>query len=386
MNNAQEKVSSVVSSAPRRKRSAHLRTAVPLWERVTSIVVLCGLAGIATAIWYEGHHFDPNLYAVNASALKSTDAVAQPQAPAPNAAASNSAPEAAQTGEASPAAESQPPAVQASAPVQPLEIALPGVKPTGDTEFYNADRLFEKVDGRSGAYLGFNFQELRCRTFGVPGSKASYVDVYEYRMDTPINAFGIFALERDPKGQPITFAPDGYSGEMGFFFRQAAYYIQVIASDTDAKTMALAKAIAEDRARAFPADNAGLDARRRLPAAGMVPESVGFVQDNAQGQAFLKNVFQATYEFGGIKLPFFVMVAKPDEAADAWKQYDAFCSRFGKAVTLPSVNGAQIFQAQSFGKWRVIYQREGEIGGVFGAPDGEKARQFVESYLKGEIK
>ena len=180
-----------------------------------------------------------------------------------------------------------------------------------DTEFYNADNLFEKIDGRAPAYLNFNFQNLRCRSFSLTGTPGSFVDVYEYRFDTPINAFGMFALERDPQGGPLDFAPDGYASGMGFFFRQGPRYIQVMASDQNAKTLGLAKAIAEDRAKNLPADDTGLDARRRLPATGLDPASVQFVQENAQGQAFLKNVFQANYDFAGKKLPFFLMVTTP---------------------------------------------------------------------------
>jgi predicted secreted protein len=49
------------------------------------------------------------------------------------------------------------------------------------------------------------------------------------------------------------------------------------------------------------------------------------------------------------------------------------------------VNGAKIFEAQNFGTWKVIYQREGEIGGVVDAADADPARAFVEKYLAGQI-
>ena len=57
-----------------------------------------------------------------------------------------------------------------------------------------------------------------------------------------------------------------------------------------------------------------------------------------------------------------------------------------KVEALPDMNGGKIFSAQVFGKWKVVYQREGELGGVFDAVDADKARAFVEKYLRGEIK
>lgn len=411
-------VPSSKTGAPKRNRNAFVRTRVSVTERVISVLIVCAIAGIGVTIWFKGQHFDPNRYSLRTDALNSTSSAVDGKAgtlriqkgdalpggeettAGSQASASNPAAPKAQAG--APSTESAneggaggseggaaPAASTSSAPLktEPLEINIPGIKPMGKTEFYNADNLYEKIDGRAPAYLGFNFQQLRSRSFSVDGADGSYVDVYEYRMDTPVNAFGIFALERDPNGKAIDFAADGYSGEMGFFFRQGACYEQIISSDQNPKTLAAAKAIAEERAKAIPVDNAGLDARRRLPATGIVPETVTFVQDNAQGQQFLKNVFQASYQFEGAKLSFFLMVATPDEAAGAWKSYLAFSGKFGgKAEELPAMKGAKIFQAENFGKCKIIYQREGEIGGVIDANDAAKARKFVEEYLQGQIK
>lgn len=374
----------------KRGRNTFVRTNVPLAERVASIVIVVLLAAIGVVIAIKGRHFDPNLYSLRTDALDSTKAAVEGKAATlrtPNAAQKS---EPTVTAEKSSAANAEPgeesAAPKPAAKGDPLEINLPGIKPMGATEFYNSENLFEKIDGRAPAYQGFNVQKLRNRSFAVAGADGSYVEVYEYRMDTPVNAFGIFALERDPKGGAVDFAKDGYSGEMGYFFRQGAVYVQIIASDQNPKTMALAKAIAENRAKVLPADDAGLDATRKLPATGLIPGSITYMQENAQGQASLKNVFQAKYEFDGKTLPFFLMVATPQASIDAWKSYMDFSGRFGKVTVLPDVSGAKIFASESFGKWKVIYQRDGEIGGVYDADDADKARSFVEKYLRGEIK
>jgi len=376
-------------------RKTFRRAKVSLLERGISLFLVVWLAVIGGAIWLKGKHYNPDRFALNPAALKSTAATVEGKtgtvraadvAPGETGAAAKiqTAGQSEATGEPAEGAATAPaPAAKGA----PLEIKLDGLKPMGDTEFYNADNLFEKIDGRAPAYLNFNFQQLRCRSFSVTGTSGSFVDVYEYRFDTPVNAFGMFALERDPKGESLAFAPDGYVSGMGFFFRQGPRYVQVLASDQNAKTLELAKAIAADRAKNLPADDTGLDARRRLPTDGMDPASVQFVQENAQGQVFLKNVFQAKYDFAGKKLPFFLMVATPAEAAAAWKSYQDFSGQFGGKVTaLPDVGGAKIFKAQNFGTWKVIYQREGELGGVVDADDETPARAFVEKYLAGQMK
>jgi hypothetical protein len=380
-------------------RKQFVRTRVPAAESFASALILLALVVIACAILHKGRVYDPNLYAVRTDSLKSTAAAVTGKAGTAPAAPAAAIPAA--VTEPAPAAEAAPAGEGASAEGgseggtasskavlknEPLEVSLPGVKPMSDTEFYSSDNLYEKIDGRAPAYQNYNVQELRTRSFAVPAAAGSYVDLYEYRFDSPVDAFGMFSLERDPKGEPLDFAPDGYSGAMGYFFRQGAIYVQVIASDQKPETMAQAKAMAQARAKAIPVDDNGLAGRRRLPAEGMIADSVAFVPENAQGQAALKEVFQARYKYESAELPFFVMVASPDDAAKAWKSFQDFCARFGKAETLPDASGAKLFRAQLFGKWKVIYQREGELGGAFDAADGDQARAFVEKYLRGELK
>jgi len=376
-------------------RRQFVRTRIPLAERVASVIIVVLLAGIGVSIAIKGKHFDPNLFAVRTESLKSTAAAVEGKAgtalstPEVQPALEKSVaekPAAGEEGYGEVIAEGSSAAPKPVMKSEPLEISLAGLTPMSPTEFYNSDNLFEKIDGRAPAYQSFNVQQLRSRSFNVVAAAGSYVDVYEYRFDSPVDAFGMFALERDPKGQPLDFADDGYSGEMGYFYRQGAVYVQIIASDVKPETIALAKAIAENRMKELPADDRGLAGRRKLPAAGMIADSVAFVPENAQGQSAFKDVFQAKYRFAGAELPFFIMVAAPDDAAKAWQSFQDFCARFGKVENLPDVSGGKIFNAQVFGKWKVVYQRDGELGGVFDATDATKAREFIEKYLRGEIK
>lgn len=382
-------------------RRHFVRTKVSALEHRISAGIVVLLAGIGAAIAVKGRHFDPGLYSLRSGALDSTrDHVAGKTSTVRTARNAAGPGEAANTIEAPAPAAPESPAYESTedphgtpAPARPsatkgaeLEPKVAGLKAQGPTEFYNPDNLFEKINGRAPAYLGFNFQQLRTRSFSVDGSADSYVDLYEYRMDTPVNAFGIYALESDAKGKPLDFVADGYGGEMGYFFRQGNCYIQIIASDRKPRTLELALALAKSTASAIKPDNTGVDGARRLPATGLVAGSIAFVQDNALGQAAFKNVFEAKYQYKDARLPFFLMSAKPAEAAEAWKSYLAFSSRFGKAQVLPDANGAKIFEAQSFGKYRVVFQRGGEVGGVFDATDGGKARAFVLEYLGGALK
>jgi hypothetical protein len=374
-------------------RKDFVRTKISRGENVVSVIILLLIVGTGIGVYLEGNHFDPDLYVVRSGSLDSTAAPvvgksqtieASPAAPAPNqsAAPAQGSSDMAESDSPTAGGNSAPAAAPAPVPNVPMDIPLPGIKPMSDTEFYTADTLYEKIDGRSPAYQAFNVQGLRCRTFSVLAASGSYVDVYEYRFDTPLDAFGMFSSERDPQGKPLDFAPDGYFSGMGYFFRQGPVYVQISGSDQNPATLAAALALAKNRAKALPVDDTGVAARRQLPAAGLVADSVAFVLEDAQGQSALKNVFQAKYNFSGTTLSFFIMVASESEASQAWNTFQKFCSSFGKVELLPDVNGAKIFRTQLFGKWKVVFLRGKELGGTFDATDPVKAQAFVEQYLK----
>jgi predicted secreted protein len=52
---------------------------------------------------------------------------------------------------------------------------------------------------------------------------------------------------------------------------------------------------------------------------------------------------------------------------------------------LPDVNGGKIFRAQVFGKWKVVYQRDGELGGVFDAADAGRRGRLSKSICAARL-
>jgi hypothetical protein len=373
-----------------------------------AIVILLGATGIA--IWWNGQHYDQGRFALRTEALNSTvDEVVgkaatirvassaatlgstQVSAPSPErteSVASATAPQgesetygdysAAEAG-ATPA-----PATSTAGSEQgaPLDVSVPDLVVGGPTEFYNTDTLYEKINGRAPAYQEFNFQTLRARTFRPAMDDGSYVDVLEFRMENPVGAFGIFATERDDTGKPVDFVPEGYASEMGYFFRKGAFYVQVIASDANVPTMKLAEAVARAHAGSIAVDDTGLAARRRLPEQDLVAGSVAYVQSDALGMPFLKDVFQAKYKFQNSELPFFVMAGASDDIGKAFVEFKTFSGKYGKVTKEASAaDGTPYFLAESFGKFRAIFQRPDVIGGVFDAGDAAAAEAFVLRYL-----
>jgi hypothetical protein len=365
-------------------RSAFIRTAVPAWERIASIVIALLLCGIGVAIWWKGAHFDPSLYQPDPGKLIAAGETLDLPETAPGempASPVRSAPDdpiiaeyaAAETGGSRPST--------APSGSGDRAIQLPGFNPSAPPETYSSETLFEKINGRAPAYLEFGFRKLTCLTFPSGGGETDYVDLYLYQMGDPVGAFGIFALEQDASGKPLDFAGDGYASGTGLFFRQGTHYVQVIASSEAA--LETARSVAAATAKLLPADDAGLDKLKLLPQSGMVAGTLEHFEENAFGLAFLKNLSQARYrgDFGEVA---FFIAAAPDAlaAADMERGYIAFCTKHGEIRETTHISGRTVTVADVMGHPRLFYVEGAQFCGVQQAPSSDAAKAFIATILQ----
>ena len=352
-------------------RFKYLRKRVPKGERIASAVILCLLAAVALAIGVKGQHYDPSRFRLEAKALA-----------APQAANASAPPNSKQTVTVTPT----PAPAESGAPAQAAAAFLSsaGLEPLGQSEKYNRDTLYEKIDGKADAYLAFDFAELTCGSFNLKGRADAYVDTFSYDMGKPLNAFGIFATERDPAGKPLDFVADGYQSGVGFFLRRGRFYVQVLASAETPELIAAAQAIAKNAAESIPADDTGMDAFNLLPAAGQIAGSRRYTLRNAQGMAFLGNVYQADYDFEAKRVTFFI--APQADGAAAAAAYQAFCDAARQDGSLKGeseVGGAKLAEVQGWDTWNMMFARGDRLGGILNTDAPEAARKFIEQYLTG---
>ena len=291
-----------------------------MFEKGLSLFILFALAGVGYAVFDKGRNFDPNIFSPDIASLESTREAVEGKAGTLR----NEVDLRAYEG-------SRPPSAKISAAELPAFI--PGLTPSGPTEHYVEDTLYEKINGRAPAYIEFSFKKLTARSFMIDSAAGQFIDIYLFRMDSPLNAFGIYSLENDNTGDSLPFVSDGYRSAMGYFFRRGPVYAQVIASDTAPAVMDTAEKMAQALVQSMPANDLGMEARNLLPSYGIKPGSTSYLAQNAYGQAFLKNVFEAKYDQGGVELPYFAMTAAtPEEAISAWKKLQAFYERFGSVA------------------------------------------------------
>ena len=257
-----------------------------------------------------------------------------------------------------------------------------GFAEMGELEVYSPDTLYEKINGRAPAYLGFNFQELSFRTYGIESLAGQYLDVFIYEMDTPVNAFGIFSLEREAGAPSVDFVTDGYRSDMGFFFRQGNTYVQVIASDLAADVMDAAAQFSHELAGSIPVDDSGVGAVSMLPAEFQISGSTSYIQEYAYGLEQLNDVFEARYEVDGLEFPFFGMASDTESLESAFESVKAYFSDYGQIIESFEVNGYPVVVGEIFGQYSVVFLSDQAIGGVMNADALEVPKAFVVKTLE----
>lgn len=347
------------------------RTDISLLEKSIGGGILLILVILGIGLVYKGRSYDATLYTGDPEALESTRVAVEGKAATVRGAGDLRAYEMAGSGQS-----------VTTTTGKELATAVAGLSPLGPTEIYNEATLFEKINGRAPAYFQFNFQELISRSFLVEGTAGDFIDAYLFRMDSPINAFGIFSIERSEAGATLDFIADGYRSGMGYFMRQGTTYVQVITSSSDPAIMTLAESLSKELAASLPENNAGLEGRFLLPAEGQIPGSLTYISEDAYGQSALSGIFEAKYESGGQELTLFGMNAPTaEEASGTWEAVRDFYGKFGSLEEAPAIGDAEVFVAESFGQWNIILTSGQTVAGVVNANDRDLAVNFLQTHF-----
>ncbi len=260
-------------------------------------------------------------------------------------------------------------------------IALDGIAPAswsqyGTTEFFTADTLYEKINGRAEQYLAYEVATLECASFA--NDSGQYVDVYLYTMQSALNAFGIYSVERSPDGVSLSIADRSYRSGTGIFLWQGDHYAQIIGSDgtaTVSKTVDdIATRIAGDLAPAsVPPWGLAL-----LPKAGMVTGSTQFYRKDALGLDYLPETFLARYAAAEEPVTLFISRAENETNAGAvLDSYREYAEMFGQAPEETD----RIWVCDLGGVFDAVFDRGIYIGGTTAVPNRNLAIERARALL-----
>jgi hypothetical protein len=237
--------------------------------------------------------------------------------------------------------------------------AVQGWTQQGEARSFDADNLFEYMDGNAEGYILYHFVGMKGITC-QSGDTTLNIDISEFE-DTEF-AYGMFTSTRDPQRPIEKMGVTGQVTQRKGFFTKDKYYVEISANpekDHSATLRAFLSIIEKNiQGRTTLPDAFGW-----FPTENLTPDSIRLVPESVLGLRLLKSGYIAQYQTGKA---FLVREASPDVAAQVFTKLR---ERFGQ--TSPAKIADEAFTANDKYLNGVCVFRKGNfIGGSANLPEG----------------
>ncbi len=227
-----------------------------------------------------------------------------------------------------------------------------------------AERMFEKINGKSDYYEQFGAVEL---CYGEWVANGQRWDMYLYRFETPQGARGAYNGERPANGQALD-GFEGYKVPGQVALAAGTSYLQLgaqVPGADPAPALELARALIPyfDGAEEEAPSEAVVDLMA-LAGADAVSDAEEFMPESAFGFSALHNVRMVTVSLNGVEAVWYTTLG--DDALVA-----AFIEELGMYGGEELFNDAGASGGSMFGSWGLAGVLNGEVWGVQNAPSRE---------------
>ncbi len=237
--------------------------------------------------------------------------------------------------------------------------AVPGWTQQGQARSFDADNLFEYMDGNAEGYILYHFVGMKGITC-QSGDAIFNIDVSEFE-DTEF-AYGMFTSTRDPRQPTEKMGVTGQVTQRKGVFTKDKYYVEISANPERDHSAAL-KAFLAIIEKNLQGRTTLPDAFGWFPTETLTPDSIRLVPESVLGLRLLKSGYIAQYQAGKA---FLVRESSPDAAAQVFAKLK---ERFGPAT--PAKIGDEAFTANDkYLNGLCVFRKGTFIGGFANLPEG----------------
>lgn len=248
-----------------------------------------------------------------------------------------------------------------------------GWKAYGPIEHYNAQTLFDRIDGAAPNYIQAGFIQSWGIEYRRNGIKDPII-VDAYDMESPRQALGIYASERDLSYQFINIGEEGYLASGSLNFWHGRFYIKLAGYEEgevmDRELTALAKALAAALPR-DPETPKVLAMNAKLPTEGRKAHSFAYSRAPLHEVDGLSGAFYADYQVDENNYQLFYIPETSSTARDTrWAKAKASFARLPGAKQEKTFGTTTIFEnAGDDGKSAVLIRGSEGLFGALELPD-----------------
>jgi hypothetical protein len=279
-------------------------------------------------------------------------------------------------------------------------------------ETFNAENLFEKIDGRAESFIQYNVKGMAYTFYHPTGDPSNELQLYVFEMENALKALGKYGSEKPEEVQTVAVGTEGYTAAGSTLFYAGKYYTQIVSTQDDAKFSAFALELARrvaarqqggGTATAPAAVASSTNAPTPAPAATKpAPAEVTpatyfaflpaknrqgdakYVAQDVFGYSFLSDVFMADYKEGDVGWQGFLRPYRDaNEAKSVMERYIAGVKKDGAEVKTIAAEGAdEIVVSSSIGLIDVVFRKGNTLAGANGATSAPPAEAFARALAK----
>ncbi len=172
-----------------------------------------------------------------------------------------------------------------------------------DYDVYNAETLWEYINGASEVFLMYEFDELHIADY-IKGDDSINVEIYIHR--TPEMAFGMYTKERQPTYNFVPVGVQGHQSDTQIYFVKGNNYVKMMTSSPSDEIRSAMLPLAEKIAASLEGTTEMPDIIKLLPLEGRKLNGEVFLTESVMGHVFLENAFKVGYDLDGKKFDVFV--------------------------------------------------------------------------------
>jgi hypothetical protein len=282
-------------------------------------------------------------------------------------------------------------------------------------ETFNADNLFEKIDGRAESFIQYSVKGMAYAYYHPVGDESNEVQVYIFELADALRALGKYGSEKPDEAKALTIGSEGYTTAGSTLFYSGPYYTQIVSTKDEPKfadfALEIAKRIAAKQKpggsaapavasasaeKGDPEGEGNANAAPPVPAAvtpealfGLLPAGPGrannkYVAQDVFGYSFLSDVFMAEYSEGRVNWQGFLRpYATPEQAKAVFEKYLTGAKQDGAEVKEVKAEGAdRMVVSSNIGLVDAYFLKGNCVGGANGATDAKPAEAFARSFAK----
>jgi hypothetical protein len=296
-----------------------------------------------------------------------------------------------------------------------------GKSGTKHIETFNADNLYEKIDGRAESFLQYGVKGMAYSFYHPTGDPSNELQIYVFEMTDGLKAMGKYGSEKPDDAKIIQLGSEGYTSAGSTLFYAGKYYTQIVSTQDDSKFAAVAIELAgrvaslqkqrggssltsaakepelprpvdlatanpqvESSAKLQPGSEVTPDTYfALLPAQGKQGDNKYVAQD-VFGYSFFSDVFMADYKEGEVTWQGFLRPYRDaKQAKEVLEKYIASVKQDGAEVKpLQSEGADEMIVSSSIGLFDIIFRKGNTLAGANGATKRKPAEVFARSLAR----